>query len=267
MEKKKTHYVLWIILLLTLGIIIYGAWTSTKEKTPKEPDMVTTNIKVKETRIDFVKKRMTDVYCRKLINNTVKEHFDVEPEAIVIEGKDLKAKESFVSGSFMTDWAYKKDRNTKSFYVKISVTGDSCEQVTLVDALVKSINIDNHGYSSLKTIYEIRDGEEVKIRMKQGDIINIGGVQVQMAAQHYPVQEFYTSRKLTRSQMQQVWEHEDRDPACNILQFRLPNADRHDWYAELEENSLYIMAANADNDQWYEITKNGKNWTYKRVKL
>lgn len=103
--------------------------------------------------------------------------------------------------------------------------------------------------------------------MKQGDIINIGGVEVQMADQHYPVQEFFTSRKLTRSQMQQVWENEDRDPACNILQFRLPNANRNDWYAELEENSLYIKEANADNDQWYEITKNGKNWTYKRVKL
>ena len=137
-----------------------------------------------------------------------------------IEGKDLNTNKSFVSGSFMTDWTYRKDRNTKSFYVKISVTGDSCEQVTLVDALVKSINIDGHGYSSLKTIYEIKNGVEVKIRMKQGDIINIGGVEVQMADQHYPVQEFFTSRKLTRSQMQQVWENEDRDPACNILQFR-----------------------------------------------
>ena len=103
--------------------------------------------------------------------------------------------------------------------------------------------------------------------MKPGDIITINGIKVQMAAQHYPVQEFCTSRKLTKAQMQQVWEHEDRDPACNMLTFRLPNADRQDWYAKLEENSLYIMAANADYDEWYEITKQGKSWSYKRVRL
>ena len=268
MEKKKTHIALWSCIIFMLSLTIYGAWTSANEKSKKhESNLAKTHTAVQNTRIDFVKKKMTDKYCRKLIGNVVKERFGVEPEAIVIEWKEIKARESNVAGSFMTDWVYKNDKNTKSFYVKIHVTGDSCEQAELVDATVKSMNIDNHGYSSVKKIYEISDGREIKISMKPGDIITIGGVKVQMAAQHYPVQEFYTSRKLTKVQIQKVWEHEDRDPACNILQFRLPNTDRHDWYAELEDNSLYIKESNADYDKWYKITKKGHTWSYKMIRL
>ena len=262
-KKQKRHQILQIILGLVIASGGYAIWVNNAARKQYSKATETHTI-TKNTRMDFVKKRMTDKYCRNLIGKAVKERFDVEPEAIIIEWKDLKAKESFVAGSFMTDWVYKKDKNTKSFYVKIHVMGDSCEHAELVDATVKSINIDNHGYSSLKTVYEIRNGKEIKIRIKPDDIITIGGVKVQMAAQHYPVQEFYTSRKLTKVQMQQVWEHEDRDPAYNMLLFRLPNANRYDWYAKLEEKSLYIQEANADFDQWYEIKKNGKNWSYKR---
>lgn len=267
--KKERNYLGWLIVAFILGVIIFAVWQCGQNNENKKdyPESETKSEEVQNSREEKVKSIMTDNYCRKLIGKVVKESFGVEPEAIYIEWKDIKTWGSDVAGSFMTDWIYKNDKNTKSFYVKIHVTGDSCEQTELVDATVKSINIDDHGYSSVKLIYEISDGKEVKIRMKPGDNIIIGGIKVQMAAQHYPVQEYYTSRKLTRAQMQQVWEHEDRDPACTTLQFRLPNTDRHDWYAELEEKSLYIKEANADFDQWYEITKDGKNWSYKRVRL
>ena len=260
--NKKKRYDLWIIGVCALALL---AFIMTNNNTKVKNSQTNTSEVIKNTRIDFVKNKMTDNYCRRLIGKVVKERFGVEPEAIVIKWKDIKERESHVAGSFMTDWVYKTDKNTKDFYVEIRVTGDSCEQAVLENASVRSINTD--GYSSVKKIYEISNGKEVKIRMKPGDIITIGGVKVQMAAQHYPVQEFFTTRKLTRAQMQQVWEHEDRDPACNTLQFRLPNTDRHDWYAELEEKSLYIKEANADYDQWYEITKNGKNWSYKKVRI
>ena len=215
--------------------------------------------------LDSIKMMMSDEFCRTLIAKVVKERFNIEPEAIVIEWKDVNENESYVAGSFFTDWLYKKDKNTKHFDVKIKISGKSYNQPELVDAEVSSVNTD--GYSSLTKIFEIRDGQEVKIYLKPGSEITIGGIKVQMAAQHYPIQEFITSQKLSRSQMQQVWECEDRDPACKTLQFRLPNRDRHDWYAELEEKSLYIMGATANQDQWYEITKNGKNWSYKKVRL
>ncbi|MBO4565571.1 MAG: hypothetical protein J5720_09060 [Bacteroidaceae bacterium] len=264
-EKNKTRYDLWIIGGCAIVLLAFLMCTNRNNIKGEDSYLDTTTITIESSRMDFVKRTMTDEYCRKLIKKAVMERFDVDPDAIVIEWKDLKEKESDVAGSFLTDWVYKKDKNVKRFYVKIHVTGDSCEHAKLIDATVSSINTDE--YSSVKKIYEISDGKEVKIRMKPGGVISIGGVKVEMAAQHYPVQEFYTSRKLTRSQIQQVWEHEDRAPACNILQFRLPNKSRYDWYAELEEKSLYFKEANADLDQWYEITKNGKNWSYKRVRL
>ena len=147
----------WSIVVFTLCVIIFAVWKSSQnnEKKKDYPQSETQSSEVQLSPKEKAERIMTDKYCRQLIGKAVKEYFNVEPEAIIIEWKDIKARESQVAGSFMTDWIYKNDKNTKSFYVKIHVTGDSCEQAELVDATVKSINIDNHGYSSVKLIYEI----------------------------------------------------------------------------------------------------------------